>query len=50
MFALNMLVNTEMGDTYTFAEYKRWLTETGFARVEAVDIESHSPLVIARKA
>ncbi len=45
-FALNMLVNTEEGDTYTLAEYTQWLQEAGFARVETVDIGSHSPLII----
>jgi ubiquinone/menaquinone biosynthesis C-methylase UbiE len=46
LFALNMLVNTEAGDTYTLAEYTAWLTEAGFARVETADIGSHSPLVL----
>jgi len=46
LFALNMLVNTEAGDTYTLSEYTAWLTEAGFARVETADIGSHSPLVL----
>jgi ubiquinone/menaquinone biosynthesis C-methylase UbiE len=46
IFALNMLVNTERGDTYTLAEYTRWLNEAGFPRVETADIGSHSPAVI----
>lgn len=46
LFALNMLVNTEEGDTYTLAEYTQWLQEAGFARVETADIGSHSPLII----
>lgn len=46
IFALNMLVNTERGDTYTLAEYTRWLHEAGFPRVETADIGSHSPAVI----
>jgi ubiquinone/menaquinone biosynthesis C-methylase UbiE len=48
-FALNMLVNTEQGDTYTLAEYNRWLRAAGFAQVATKDIGSHSPLVIATK-
>lgn len=48
-FALNMLVNTECGDTYTLAEYTRWLKEAGFARVATKDIGSHSPLIIATR-
>ena len=46
IFALNMLVNTERGDTYTLADYTRWLNDAGFPRVETADIGSHSPAVI----
>ena len=49
LFALNMLLNTEAGDTYTLAEYTQWLTEAGFTRVETADVGSHSPLVIGIK-
>jgi ubiquinone/menaquinone biosynthesis C-methylase UbiE len=49
IFALNMLLNTERGDTYTLAEYTRWLGEAGFPRVETADIGSHSPAVIGHK-
>ena len=45
-FALNMLLNTERGNTFTLAEYSRWLQDAGFARIETADIGSHSPLVI----
>ncbi len=50
LFALTMLLNTEVGDTYTLAEYTAWLTGAGFARVETADIGSHSPLVIGVKS
>ena len=50
MFALNMLVNTSAGDTYTFAEYRAWLGEAGFASVEAIDIGSHSPMILGVKS
>ncbi len=49
IFALNMLVNTETGDTYTLSEYTQWLKEAGFTWVETADIGSHSPLVIAAR-
>ncbi|HEX3559534.1 MAG TPA: methyltransferase [Pyrinomonadaceae bacterium] len=49
IFAINMLINTETGDTYTLAEYSAWLREAGFARVEAADIGSHSPAVIGHR-
>ncbi len=49
IFALNMLVNTEKGGTYTLEEYTRWLSDAGFKRVESADIQSHSPLIICYK-
>lgn len=49
IFALNMLINTEVGDTYTLAEYTAWLKDAGFTRVETADIGSHSPLVVGIK-
>jgi|ERR1043166_933408 ubiquinone/menaquinone biosynthesis C-methylase UbiE len=49
IFALNMLVNTERGDTYTLAEYTRWLQEAGFPRVTTADIGSHSPAVVGQR-
>lgn len=49
LFAINMLLHTEEGDTYTLADYRAWLEEAGFKKVETVDIQSHSPLVIGVK-
>ena len=48
-FALNMLLNTAVGDAYTVAEYRKWLQEAGFARIKSVDIGTHSPLIVASK-
>ena len=48
-FALNMLLHTEEGDTYTLAEYAQWLMGAGFERVETAAIGSHSPLIIGCK-
>jgi ubiquinone/menaquinone biosynthesis C-methylase UbiE len=48
-FALNMLLNTEMGDTWTLAEYRQWLKQAGFRRIEAVEVGSHSPVIIGTK-
>ena len=36
LFAVNMLVNTERGGTYTFDEYKQDLSKTGFIEVKLV--------------
>ena len=50
LFALNMLVNTEGGDTYTFAEIKETLEEAGFGDVRLVRKGEHMDcLVEARK-
>jgi ubiquinone/menaquinone biosynthesis C-methylase UbiE len=49
LFALEMLVNSEAGGTYTLAEYTEWLEEAGFRRVHTADIGFHSPLIIASK-
>ncbi|MCX9025594.1 MAG: methyltransferase [Candidatus Methanoperedens sp.] len=37
MFAVNMLANTEEGSTYTEAQYKEWLTDAGFHKIEIFD-------------
>jgi ubiquinone/menaquinone biosynthesis C-methylase UbiE len=49
-FAINMLLNTTSGDTYTFSEYRQWLSEAGFGRLETADIGTHSPAIIATRA
>ena len=49
IFAVNMLVNTEAGDTYTFAEMSQWLRQAGFKNPRLLDVPSVSPLVLADK-
>ncbi|MFN4260861.1 MAG: methyltransferase dimerization domain-containing protein [Gemmataceae bacterium] len=49
LFALVMLLHTSAGDTYTLAEYRQWLNEAGFERVETADIGSHSPIILGTK-
>jgi ubiquinone/menaquinone biosynthesis C-methylase UbiE len=49
IFALNMLLNTEAGDTYTRAQYAEWLAQAGFEPPEAVEIGSHSPMLVSRR-
>ncbi|MDB6022178.1 MAG: O-methyltransferase family 2 [Pedosphaera sp.] len=49
IFAVNMLVNTEAGDTFTFAEMSAWLREAGFANVRQLDVKAASPLILATK-
>ena len=50
LFALNMLVNTSGGDTYTFSEIKVTLEEAGFMEVRLLRVgERMDCLVEARK-
>jgi ubiquinone/menaquinone biosynthesis C-methylase UbiE len=50
MFAVNMLVNTESGDTFSFNEIKRWLEEAGFKKARTLEAPGPSPLVLATKS
>jgi predicted O-methyltransferase YrrM len=50
LFALNMLVNTRGGDTYTFPEVKETLTSAGFVEIIQIRIgDKMDSLVEARK-
>ena len=49
IFALNMLVNSEAGDTFTFGEMSEWLRRAGFKNPRLLDVPSVSPLVLADK-
>jgi SAM-dependent methyltransferase len=47
VFAVNMLVHSERGDTFSFKEIKRWLEEAGFKKVRKLEAPGPSPLVLA---
>jgi hypothetical protein len=49
-FAVNMLVNTESGDTYSFEEIEGWLREAGFVDARLLEAPGPSPLILATKA
>jgi len=49
IFALNMLVNTRGGGTYSGKEYIDWLSRAGFHKAELVKIPGPTSLVIAKK-
>ena len=49
MFSVQMLVNTEKGDTFSFNEIKSWLDEAGFKKVRKLEAPGPSPLILARK-
>ena len=49
MFAVQMLVNTEKGDTFSFNEIKSWLEDAGFKKVRKLEAPGPSPLILATK-
>lgn len=50
IFAINMLLNTEEGDTFTRSEMVCWLEEAGFGPIEFVEAPTASPLIVATAA
>jgi ubiquinone/menaquinone biosynthesis C-methylase UbiE len=49
IFAVNMLVNTEQGDTFSFNEIRRWLESAGFTQARTLEVPGPSPLILAEK-
>lgn len=49
IFAVNMLVNTDHGDTYSFDEIGGWLRDAGFENPRTVDGPGPSPLILANR-
>jgi hypothetical protein len=49
LFAVNMLVNTDCGDTYSFREISAWLAEAGFVNPRTLEAPGPSPLILATK-
>lgn len=49
IFALNMLVARDWGDTYTEREITQWLKEAGFGAVSRVDTSFDQSLIIGSK-
>lgn len=49
LFALNMLVHTTEGDTFTFAQYAAWLKEAGFKDARLLEGTAPSPLVLGTR-
>jgi len=50
LFALNMLVGTEAGDTYTESEVRRWMLDAGVGRVEKRDTPFGTSVIVGRRA
>lgn len=49
IFAVNMLVNTDSGGTYSFEEIAGWLGEAGFVEARTLTSRGPSPLILANK-
>lgn len=49
IFAVNMLVNTENGDTWSFNEIAGWLRDAGFINPRQLEAPGPSPLILATK-
>jgi ubiquinone/menaquinone biosynthesis C-methylase UbiE len=49
IFAVNMLVHSERGDTFSFNEIKSWLEDAGFQKVRKLEAPGPSPLILATK-
>jgi ubiquinone/menaquinone biosynthesis C-methylase UbiE len=49
IFAVNMLVNTDVGDTFSFEEISSWLIEAGFVDPRTLAAPGPSPLILATK-
>jgi hypothetical protein len=49
LFALNMLVGTPAGSTYSYEEYSDWLREAGFQEVRQIRLPGPSSLMVGVK-
>lgn len=49
LFALNMLVGTAAGDTYTESEVRQWLAEAGISSATRKDMPFGTTLIVGRK-
>jgi SAM-dependent methyltransferase len=47
LFAVNMLVHTDLGDTFSFGEIAEWLRAEGFVDERMLDLQGPSPLILA---
>lgn len=48
-FAVNMLVNTDVGNTFSFEEISGWLAEAGFVDARLLESPGPSPLILATR-
>jgi cyclopropane fatty-acyl-phospholipid synthase-like methyltransferase len=50
LFAVNMLVGTPRGATYTEAEYRAWLGEAGFGDVQRLGLAGPNDLIVGHRS
>jgi len=50
LFALNMLVGTKAGDTYTESEVRSWMRKAGLSKIVRIGTAYDTTLIIGRKA
>jgi len=46
LFAVNMLVSSERGDTFSLQEIGEWLRDAGFEQIRTVEAPGLAPLII----
>jgi ubiquinone/menaquinone biosynthesis C-methylase UbiE len=46
LMALNALLGTEEGDTFTCSQYRDWLLNEGFLEAQTVRVDDHSPVIV----
>jgi ubiquinone/menaquinone biosynthesis C-methylase UbiE len=49
LLALNALLGSEEGDTFTFSQYKQWLLSAGYSRVRTIRVDQHSAVIVGVK-
>jgi len=49
IFAVNMLVNTQVGDTFPFVEVEGWLKDSGFVNARELPCPGPAPLILATR-
>ena len=49
IFAVNMLINTDDGNTWSFEEIAGWLSDAGFVDARTLQSRGPSPLILASK-
>ena len=50
LFAINMLVGTPNGSSFSLTQYRQWLVQAGFSDVQHVRLPGPNDLLLARKA